>query len=89
MNKAELDFLERVFSAEIDGRFYQTKSKLAKNMEDDGYIQKTSKSFGKDRFGEIVVTGYVLTIKGNYTYCTSERCNPNIPGRRPRTPKAG
>jgi hypothetical protein len=74
MTKAELDFLERVFAAEIDGRVYQTKSKMAKRMEDDGYILKTSKSFGKDRFRKIIVTGYVLTIKGNFTYCTSKRC---------------
>ena len=74
MTKAEIDFLERVFAAEIDGRLYQTKSKLAKRMEEEGYIVEVHKHIGNDRFGEIVVKGYNLTLLGNFTYCSSDRC---------------
>lgn len=75
MKKSEIDFLERVFAAEIEGRLYQTKSKLAKRMEEDGYITADYKHFGNDRFGEIVVKGYRLTLLGNYTHCSSDRCS--------------
>ena len=74
MNKAELDLLERCFSAQLEGRFYQTKSKLAGRLEKEGYIYREYKTLGRDRFGEIVVSGYILTIQGNFAYCTSDRC---------------
>ena len=73
MTKAELDFLERVFDAEINGRMYQTKSKMAKKMEDQGFIIACEERFGSV-LGVIICKGYHLTIKGNFTYCTSERC---------------
>lgn len=71
MNKKELEFLEKVFAKEIDGGVFQTKSKMARKLEDEGYIQKVRMSFGRDRLGEITADGYVLTIKGNITYCSS------------------
>ena len=74
MNKRELDLLEAVFAKEIDGGVYQTKSQLAKRLEKEGYLQKVTLNLGRDRFGSIEVTGYVLTILGNATYCMSERC---------------
>ena len=74
MKKTELDFLERVFAAEIEGRLYQTKSKLAKQMESDGYVFATTKRLGYDRFGTIEVSGYCLTDRGRIAYCESDRC---------------
>lgn len=74
MTKAELDLLENIFSAEIEGRLYQTKSKVAKKLENDGLIMMDSKVLGKDHFGIIEVSGYRLTFEGNFTYCMSERC---------------
>lgn len=79
MNKQEIDFLERVFTADIEERLYQTKSKLAKKMEEDGFIIEILRHMGNDRFGEIVVKGYSLTLKGNFAYCTSKRC-ANVAG---------
>lgn len=74
MTKAELDFLENVFAANLEGRLIQSKSMLAKRLETGGYIVLERKNVGKDRFGDIMVEGYSLTIKGNMAYCTSERC---------------
>ena len=74
MTKKELDLLEKIFQAQLEGRLYQTKSKLAKQMEEDGFIMEDSKAFGVACFGKIIVRGYTLTIKGNYAYCSSEKC---------------
>ncbi len=74
MTKAELDLLERVFACDIEGRLYQTKSKLAQRLENEGFIINHSRSLGRDRFGEIIVKGYSLTFKGNFAYCSSNRC---------------
>jgi hypothetical protein len=75
MHKGELNFLEKVFICELEGHLFQSKSKYAKKMEENGFIVKTQKNLGKDRFGEIIVSGYALTLKGNFAYCTSERCS--------------
>ena len=71
MNKKQLTMLENVFGAEIDGQVYPSKSKVAKQLEEDGYIVLTKKFLGRDRFGEMVAEGYVTTVKGNYEYCQS------------------
>ena len=73
--KQDIDFLEKVFACDTEGRFFQSKSKQAKRLEEMGYIVFSSKSLGRDCFGSIVVSGYSLTVKGNYTYCfLSGRC---------------
>lgn len=51
MNKQSLNLLEKVFAAEIEGRFdgvglFQTKSILADKLEADGYIYKDSVVIG-------------------------------------------
>lgn len=74
MTKRELDLLEKVFQAQLEGRLFQTRSKLAKQMDEDGYIMADKKTLGVDCFGQIIVRGYILTVKGNYAYCTSDRC---------------
>jgi len=76
VSKAELSFLEKVFSKEITGGMLQSKSKMAKKLENDGYIQEIEKRF-YGRLGAIVCKGYVLTFKGNYTYCNSCRDVPD------------
>lgn len=43
MNKRELDLLEKVFAAEIAGNLFQTNSKLAKKLEEEGYIVAVDK----------------------------------------------
>ena len=73
MNKAQLDMLEKIFDAEINGSLHETKSKVAKQLELDGYIVRHVRNVGKDRFGIISITGYALTIQGNMAYCMSSR----------------
>lgn len=83
MNKRVLDLLENVFSAEIDGAvnnglgLFQTKSKLAKKLESEGYLVKDKIVFG-GRF-PVTCEGYRLTLMGNATYCMSERCTDEPP----------
>lgn len=72
MKNTELKLLEKIFAKEIDGGVYQTKRKMAKKLEDEGYIQLVEKHLGRDRLGSIVVKGYVLTIMGNLSYCMSD-----------------
>ncbi|MCR4304950.1 MAG: hypothetical protein NUV63_12140 [Gallionella sp.] len=84
MNKRELDLLEKVFAAQIDSAvsgeglwIFQTKSKLAGELEKSGYLKKETIVLG-GRF-PITVTGYSLTLLGNFTYCMSDRCADDIP----------
>lgn len=75
MNKQQLTILERAFCAEIDAALMggpgviQTRSKVAKELEDDGYLSTATVSLG----GRIpmTITGYVLTHAGRLAYCSS------------------
>lgn len=75
MDKKSLRLLEQVFEAEIKGalsrgpRLFQTKSKLAKKLVEDGYLEEDEFVFG-GRF-PVRVRGYVLTHLGRLTYCSS------------------
>lgn len=73
MSKKEFDALGKVFEREIVGSVLQSKAKIYAQLEAAGLIQKVTKHFGVDRFGAIEVQGYVLTLAGNYAYCTDER----------------
>lgn len=74
MNKADLKLLEKVFGQEIIGGVFQSNSKAIRKLEDDGFVQYIAKHKGKDRFGVIIIEGYVTTLKGNIAYCTSDLC---------------
>lgn len=74
MNKKEMDMLEKVFASEIEGKLFQTKSKVAKKLEDEGYITLEEKEICRDRFGTMIMKGSRTTIKGHIEYCMSERC---------------
>jgi hypothetical protein len=78
LTKAELLFLEKVFAQEIVGGMLQSKSKMAKRLDDEGYIKLIRKYFGVDRFGPITAEGYVLTTLGNATYCMSDLCREKV-----------
>lgn len=73
MNKRELAILEKVFEAEIDtGRLthlFQTKSKIAEKLVDDGMLNKRSHVIG-GRF-PVTIEGYELTNAGRFMYCDS------------------
>lgn len=69
--KAELNALEKVFAAEINGCLpFQSKAKIFRQLCDDGLIEPMERNFGKDRFGAITV-GYQLTHAGRLLYCSS------------------
>ena len=78
MNKRELKVLEAAFSQEIEAaldggiRLYQTKSKLAEKLADEGYLNRTEIVF-PGRF-PVTLKGYMLTLLGNAAYCTSDLC---------------
>lgn len=74
MTKQELKFLEKVFEKEINGRLYQSTSKIAQKLESEGFIEKITE-VTQTALGELKVEGYVLTIHGNFAYCTSDLCN--------------
>ena len=68
MAKSVFNMLEKVFAAEIENRLpYQTKSKLAVEMEAFGYLVS-----GSERKGIVTVSGYYLTHAGRLAYC--EEC---------------
>ncbi len=79
MNKKELDVLEKCFEAEINGAvnggvgLFQTQSKVAKNLEEEGFLV-LDKVVMKGVF-PVTIKGYRLTLLGNITYCTSSRCS--------------
>lgn len=72
MNKTELQLLEKVWEAEINGalssgiHLFQTKSKLAAKLADEGYL-----NFTHTKFQGVKITGYELTHLGRLTYCAS------------------
>lgn len=78
MNAKSLALLEKVFSAEIDGAInggsglYQTKSLLARRLEDEGYLRAEEIKL-PGRF-PVTIRGYRLTLLGNFTYCMN--CPP-------------
>lgn len=73
MTKKEMDLLEKVFAAGIEGRMYQGKCKTAAKLAEDGFLERIEI---KDRtsLGVLTSNGYVLTHAGRFTYCRSDRC---------------
>ena len=76
MNKKELDILENAFNAEIESAFnknlfpiIQTKSKTAKKLCENGYLEEVC-----FMYGNVKITGYAITIRGHIAYCDSDRC---------------
>lgn len=72
MTKAKLALLEKAFAAEIrsaiEGGPYvmQTKSKLALELCDEGYLVEAEEALER-----VLVKGYALTQLGRMTYCQS------------------
>lgn len=77
MKKRQLDLLEKVFAAEINRcrdhvGLFQTRSKLAQELEAEGYIEQAEVHLG-GRF-PVTIKGYALTHRGRIAYCMSDRC---------------
>ena len=82
MTKKELDLLEKVFEAEVNGQLYQGKCKTTKKLEEDGLIRMHEERFHVPPLGFMTVKGYVTTLEGNMNYCMSDRCSEEpTPGR--------
>ena len=79
MNKRDLNLLEAVYGNEINqaiaGRNFpfQSKSKHYKRLEEEGYVRNTTTIIPRDKGCPfpITVSGWELTLLGNFTYCMS------------------
>lgn len=77
MNAKRLNLLERAYDAEVNAalngsglHILQTKSALAKQMAEEGYLQEV-----KVTFSGVTVEGYELTHAGRMSFCMS--CSEN------------
>jgi len=69
--KAEMNALERVFAAEVEGRLpFQSKAAIYQRLAEDGLIEPMERRFG-DRLGVVLVKGWQLTHAGRFLYCAS------------------
>jgi hypothetical protein len=71
LTKAELKILERAFACEIEGRIFQTKSRLAQKLVDERYLRPVEERVSVPPLGVMTIKGYGLTLLGNFTYCMS------------------
>lgn len=70
LRKPHLRALERLFAAEIEGRLpLHSRAAVFKELENMGYAKHDSETVGRDRLGEIRVSGWYLTQAGRLTYC--------------------
>lgn len=68
MNARENGILERAFLSEVNGEeLFQTKSKLAKQLAYDGFLEEAT--YTLDGRLPVTVSGYRLTNLGRLTYC--------------------
>lgn len=69
MNKKQLKVLEEAFWAEVEDRLpYQTKSKVAEKLAEDGFLEAVKMPLSRY---QVVVAGYVLTHAGRIVYCST------------------
>lgn len=71
-----LDALEKVFSAEINGRLpFQSKANIYRDLTAAGLVAPMVSNFGSGVFA-IAVSGYELTHRGRMLYC--ENCRDEV-----------
>jgi hypothetical protein len=68
MNKRFLSALGKVFEAEIDGAYFQSKSKVYDELEADGCVERVSE---KEGWPPLTVHYIRLTHRGRILYCES------------------
>ena len=77
MTKAELMILKKAFAQEIDGALshhsgiYQTRSKIAARLADEGYLERIEEKIAVPPLGHVTCRGYRLTHAGRLAYCAS------------------
>jgi hypothetical protein len=70
MTKAQLAALEKVWIAEIEGRYHHSNAKVMHTLATDGYVVMAEEKH-HDRYGSYIVKGWALTHAGRLTYCMS------------------
>ncbi|OCG34796.1 MULTISPECIES: hypothetical protein [unclassified Gilliamella] len=70
VTKAELKILEKAFMAGLTGTYFQSESKLAKKLVEDGLLQEVT-SEEITCFGMMIVRHLNLTLLGHFIYCDS------------------
>jgi len=69
MTKAEINALEKIFAAEIDGRLpFQSRAKIYQALVDQGLVAPMEWRVGTGPFA-CTVKGYQLTHAGRFLYC--------------------
>jgi hypothetical protein len=74
MTKAELAILGRVYEREVSAalsggeRLFQSRSKIAARLADEGFLERRSVTFGRGALA-VTVKGYELTHAGRLAYC--------------------
>jgi hypothetical protein len=70
VRKNELNALERIFAAEVDGRLpLQSTARIYHHLKDLGLVLYGTEKKGADRFGLIEVSGWYLSQAGRRAYC--------------------
>lgn len=70
-SKAIVAALGKVFAAEIEGRLpFQSKANIYRDLMAAGLVEPIQRSFGSGAMA-VTVSGYALTILGNYLYCSN------------------
>ncbi len=70
-SRAVLNALEKVFTAEINGRLpFQSRAKIYRQLCDDGLLAPLEIVLGDPPF-PVRVSGYQLSHAGRYLYCQS------------------
>jgi hypothetical protein len=69
-SKKVLSALERVFSAEIEGRSpFQSKAAIYRELLTTGLLEPAQHAYGTG-WSAMTVNGYVLSHAGRYLYCS-------------------
>lgn len=67
--KAQLEALEKVFAAEIEGRVYQSRAKIFTQLAAEGMVEEETLTL-PGRF-PVRVPGWGLTHRGRILYCAA------------------
>jgi hypothetical protein len=70
-NRKTLSALEKVFSAEIDGRLpFQSKATIYRDLLAAGLVASMQRNFGSG-WSAVTASGYELTNAGRILYCSN------------------
>lgn len=72
----ELRMLERLFIAEVEGRFFQSKAAMLKRLEAKGLVEHRQR-LEPTAIGNMTVSFWELTHAGRLLYCMSCDDKPN------------